>query len=105
MVEAAAGRHVCGVLDVSPPPRLTTSASREAPMKSMLDRLGEISDRTIYMIGCGAIWIYAMDHWPIGTRIFVCACVAIFAMWYIWRFFIRPFRSALKGECNDGTGN
>jgi hypothetical protein len=65
-------------------------------MKSMLDRLGEISDRIIYMIGCVAIWIYAMDHWPLGTSVFVCACVAIFAMWYIWRFFIRPFRSALK---------
>ncbi len=86
-------------------PCLSRDVSCEVPMKSFLDRVGEMLISIIYCIGCVSILIYADNHWPFWTTVFTFACLAGFTGWYIWRYFIRPFRAALKDDGKDGNGN
>jgi len=66
--------------------------------KSLLTMLGKLVHSFIYMVGCIAIWTYTIERWPVGTHVFVGATLLVFFVWYLWTFFIRPFRAALKGE-------
>jgi hypothetical protein len=67
-------------------------------MKRFLKLAGDLSDRIIYAVGWITIWLYAGEHWPTATRVVLCAILLGFAAWYVWRFFVRPFRKALNGE-------
>jgi hypothetical protein len=66
-----------------------------------LKTLAMLFDRFIWSIGLMTIIFYAQDHWP--TFYFVTACVLLggFAIWYLWRFFLIPFREGLRGHSDE----
>ena len=52
----------------------------------------------VYLIGCVSIWTYSFERWPDVTRVVILSSIASFLVWYLWRFFVRPFRTAMRGE-------
>jgi hypothetical protein len=70
----------------------------EAIMNTVLRTLATVVDRLIWAVGCFAIISYASDHWPLVYRGATVALLLGFGIWYLWMFFIRPFRAGLKGE-------
>jgi len=67
-------------------------------MKTILAEIGKLIHDFIFIIGCMAIWKYAYEHWQRGAYIAFAVALVCFCVAYLWTFFVRPFRSALRGE-------
>ncbi len=63
-----------------------------------IDTLAKVADRIVWTVGCLTIIRYADDHWPLGYQIVTAALLVGFGIWYLWRFFVQPFRAGLRGE-------
>jgi hypothetical protein len=66
--------------------------------KQVIGEIGKLIHSFIYIIGCMEIWQYTFEHWPRGTHLAIGVALAAFAIWYLWSFFVRPFRSGMRGE-------
>jgi len=62
---------------------------------------GVIKD-VLSMIGLFAVIFYADEHWPLVYRAVRNALLVVFGVWYVWEFFIKPFRAGLKGIIEPG---
>ncbi len=60
--------------------------------------LAYIVDRGVWAVGCSVITFYANEHWPLALRIVIGSFILGFGIWYVWRFFVQPFREGLRGE-------
>ncbi|EEF57965.1 hypothetical protein Cflav_PD1140 [Pedosphaera parvula Ellin514] len=67
-----------------------------------LNTLATVIDRCIWTVGVFAILIYAEEHWPLPYRVFTFCFLLGFGVWYLWKFFIQPFRAGLRGANDDG---
>ena len=67
-------------------------------MKTILAKIWKLIHDFIFIIGCMAIAQYAFEHWQRGAYIAFAVALVCFSVWYLWTFFVRPFRSALRGE-------
>ena len=63
-----------------------------------LDTLGSVIDRIVWAVGCFTIIGYSQEHWPLALQIVTIALLVGFGLWYLWRFFVQPFRAGLRGE-------
>jgi len=66
-------------------------------MKPILKKACYIVDNLFWVVGFLSIFNYVSGHSPLAAKLVVFAFLFGFGGWYIWRFFIRPFRTALKG--------
>ena len=64
----------------------------------IIDTLAKVADRFVWMIGCITIISYSGDHWPLALQIATWALLVGFGVWYLWRFFVQPFRDGLRGD-------
>jgi hypothetical protein len=60
--------------------------------------LATVLDRLVWMVGVMTIFIYAQDHWPTPYVIATGLLLLGFGVWYLWKFFMQPFRAGLRGE-------
>ena len=60
--------------------------------------LAYIVDRGVWAVGCSVITFYANEHWSLALRIVIGSFILGFGIWYVWRFFVQPFREGLRGE-------
>jgi len=60
--------------------------------------LGIVLDRLVWMVGIMTIFIYARDHWPTPYNVAICVFFLGFGVWYLWKFFVRPFRAGVRGH-------
>jgi hypothetical protein len=63
-----------------------------------IDTLAKFADRLIWMVGCFTIISYSREHWPLASQVVTVVLLAAFGLWYLWRFFVQPFRAGLRGE-------
>ena len=63
-----------------------------------IDTLARFADRLIWMVGCVTIINFSRDHWPMAAQVVTWLMLAAFGLWYLWRFFIRPFKAGIRGE-------
>jgi ABC-type nickel/cobalt efflux system permease component RcnA len=64
----------------------------------ILSTLGSVIDRIVWAVGCITIIGYSREHWPLALQIVTVALFVSFGLWYLWRFFVQPFRAGLRGE-------
>lgn len=62
-----------------------------------LDTLAKLADRIVWMIGCFTMISYSREHWPFALQIVTAVLLAGFGLWYLWRYFVEPFRAGLRG--------
>jgi hypothetical protein len=48
-------------------------------------------------VGLFVVIVYAGEHWPLVDRVIRNAFLVVVGVWYVWEFFIKPFRAGLKG--------
>ncbi len=54
-----------------------------------------------YLILGMAIFGIAANCWPWNSKLGLYAFMSGYALWYIWRFFVDPFLTALKEKDAD----
>jgi ABC-type nickel/cobalt efflux system permease component RcnA len=60
--------------------------------------LASVIDRLVWAVGCFTIIGYSREHWPLASQIVTAVLLISFGLWYLWRFFVQPFRIGLRGE-------
>ena len=66
--------------------------------KDIVSHAWKLIHSCVYMIGCIAIWSYTFERWPVATRVVAITGATAALVWYLWHFFVRPFRAAMRGE-------
>ncbi len=61
------------------------------------DSIALTADRGIWSVGCFAITFYSREHWPLASQVVTILLICAFSLWYLWRFFVQPFMTGMKG--------
>jgi hypothetical protein len=67
----------------------------EQSMKT-LNMFRNVINDFIWVIGVFAIINYVDKQWPLAYTAVSNALLVGFGVWYVWRFFIQPFREGLR---------
>jgi len=64
-------------------------------MTKMLKAIGQLLYNFVFMIGVMSICMYTADRWPTSYFIVLGCVFSVGAAWYVWKYFIIPFRQGL----------
>jgi hypothetical protein len=67
-------------------------------VKAMLKHCLNWASDLVWMIGAFTIVWFLVDHWPRTTYTLLAVAGVGALVWFLWNFFVRPFRAALNGN-------
>jgi hypothetical protein len=57
-----------------------------------------MSQSFFFLILGMAVFSFGVEHWPWNSKLGFYILMLGFAVWYLWRFFVIPFRAGLKAK-------